>query len=138
MRGTPGNWRVYRNYAMPDLGRPFRGHGQMKAYSTKFEKKEGKLIMINLDINIVLAIAAISQAFFTAVIMWVTIKYTRSTKHLVELQIYPDIRIELLEKSIKEKYLKIEGKLTNYSGCDVTSLNDIVQHHLGFTKMVVL
>lgn len=71
--------------------------------------------------NFILAVGAIAQAFFTAVIMLVTLHYARSTRRLVEMQIQPELRVEIQEK-LSEGSKRVRGTIRNYTGCDLSSV----------------
>ena len=71
--------------------------------------------------NFILAVGAIAQAFFTAVIMLVTLNYARSTRRLVEMQIQPELRLEIQEE-LSENSERVTGTIRNYTGCDLSSV----------------
>ncbi len=71
--------------------------------------------------NAVLAIAAISQGFFTFVIVCVTAYYARLTQKLVQMQIEPELELEVPLDVLDEK-ASGKGEISNHSSCGIKDL----------------
>jgi hypothetical protein len=73
-----------------------------------------------MDTNTILAVAAASQAIFTIAIVMITARYVRLTRKLLEIQIHPEVEIEIPNDILSEP--NVTGQICNYGGCNVLDL----------------
>jgi hypothetical protein len=75
--------------------------------------------------NVVVAISAAIQAIFTIIIAIITWVYVRTTRHLLEIQIDPQISVEFGRFDGNAFHFRI----TNYAGCVIASIRTGIYLH---------